>query len=250
MVIRPLGEDMPANITEIFRSIQGEGPLCGLPFVFIRFGGCHLRCSYCDTPEALIPSSVAKIHFPNTTSLSLPNPVEKDALLSQLKRFNTHYLCFTGGEPLLQAAFIESLLPDLTGQTLYMETSGTLAEHISETLLQGIDIWSVDIKLPSVSGLKLWEKHANVLKQMQKAKKVIVKTVFSDDSPKDELRRALTMTEESLISHSDTTFVFQPMTRNGKPAGSQKFEFIMNLMEQSSIDIRLIPQIHPILSLK
>ena len=238
---------MPANITEIFRSVQGEGPLCGLPFVFIRFGGCHLRCSYCDTPDALTPSSVAKIHFPES-SLSIPNPVDKTSLLSKLSRFKSRYLCFTGGEPLLQAAFIESLLPDLFGQTLYMETSGTLSENISDTLIEKIQIWSVDIKLTSVSGLNLWQEHAAVLKRLQKARKLIVKTVFSDNSSEDELRRALSLAEE--YSSSDTTFVFQPLTKNGRPAGSKRFDFILKLMEQSPLEIRLIPQIHPMLLLK
>jgi 7-carboxy-7-deazaguanine synthase len=37
------------QITEIFLSIQGEGLQSGLPTLFIRFSGCNLRCTYCDT---------------------------------------------------------------------------------------------------------------------------------------------------------------------------------------------------------
>ena len=36
-------------INEVFYSIQGESTWAGLPCVFVRLMGCHLRCGYCDT---------------------------------------------------------------------------------------------------------------------------------------------------------------------------------------------------------
>ena len=42
------------RISEIFGpTIQGEGPLIGLPTVFVRTGGCDFRCSWCDTLHAV-----------------------------------------------------------------------------------------------------------------------------------------------------------------------------------------------------
>jgi len=38
-----------ANLSEIFSSIQGEGPYIGCKQIFIRFSDCNLDCDYCDT---------------------------------------------------------------------------------------------------------------------------------------------------------------------------------------------------------
>ncbi len=57
------------KISEIFCTIQGEGPNVGKPTTFIRCGGCNLRCpgwgsttlpsgevvGSCDTPYAVFP---------------------------------------------------------------------------------------------------------------------------------------------------------------------------------------------------
>ena len=38
------------KMSEIYRSVQGEGLMTGVPSVFVRTSGCNLRCWFCDTP--------------------------------------------------------------------------------------------------------------------------------------------------------------------------------------------------------
>src|SRR5574340_79297 len=64
-------------INEIFHSIQGEGPWSGHPSIFIRFSGCNLSCSFCDTEHESILHSMDEMDlaryllssFPNSTKL-------------------------------------------------------------------------------------------------------------------------------------------------------------------------------------
>ena len=37
------------KINEIFYSLQGEGYHTGIPAIFVRFSGCNMKCSFCDT---------------------------------------------------------------------------------------------------------------------------------------------------------------------------------------------------------
>lgn len=71
-------------IKEIFYSIQGEGKWAGLPAIFIRFAGCNLACSWCDT------------NWDNPTKMSL------DDIESEVKKYPARHIIFTGGEPTLQ----------------------------------------------------------------------------------------------------------------------------------------------------
>lgn len=119
-------------ISELFYSIQGESTWAGLPCVFVRLTGCHLRCNYCDTEYA----------FHGGTRMTV------DAILAECDRLAAG-ACdlyeITGGEPLLQPHVCELMakLAD-AGKTVLVETSG--ACDISKCDDRAIRI--MDLKTP------------------------------------------------------------------------------------------------------
>ena len=98
-------------VNEVFRSIQGEGICQGQSTVFIRFTGCNLRCSWCDTAYA----------YDEGCSVS------GGELKARVQEYHDRNVCLTGGEPLLQEH-----LPKLTsfllddGYCIILETNGSL----------------------------------------------------------------------------------------------------------------------------
>ncbi len=111
--LRPL-EGKPAGtlvIHEIYRSIQGESTFAGLPCVFVRLTGCHLRCGYCDTPHAFFEGSARR----------------PDEVLADVLELGGDLVEITGGEPLLQPEVhpLMSRLAD-AGKTVLLETSGAV----------------------------------------------------------------------------------------------------------------------------
>ena len=96
-------------INEIFYSIQGESTRAGLPCVFVRLRGCHLRCHYCDTEYAFKEGLRRTLTDLLDETLSWPCPLVE----------------VTGGEPLLQPA-VHPFMTHLCdrGRTVLIETSG------------------------------------------------------------------------------------------------------------------------------
>jgi len=102
-------------ITEIFKSVQGEGTRAGLPCVFVRLTGCNLRCTWCDTAYA----------FHGGTKYTVDEVFEKVRSLTGDGAARIPLVEITGGEPLLQPetpALAEKLLA--AGYTVMIETSG------------------------------------------------------------------------------------------------------------------------------
>ena len=76
-------------VVEIFDSIEGEGKRTGYLSTFIRFAGCNLRCSYCDTAYALSADDAAAEYT-----------ADELAQIVQAKPWSR--VTLTGGEPMLQ----------------------------------------------------------------------------------------------------------------------------------------------------
>lgn len=99
------------QITEIYRSIQGESSFAGLPCIFVRLTGCNLRCNWCDSEYT----------FSGGQRMTLAEVQE------EVRRLAPGGLVeITGGEPMLQEREVVELMQRLvnTGYTLLLETSG------------------------------------------------------------------------------------------------------------------------------
>lgn len=83
------------RLSELYPSIQGEGPHTGEPTIFVRFGGCNMRCPGwpCDTQHAILPEIWKNDPI-----------VEPFNLIGRVKALPGDNVCITGGEPTMQPA--------------------------------------------------------------------------------------------------------------------------------------------------
>jgi 7-carboxy-7-deazaguanine synthase len=121
------------QITEIYKSLQGESTHAGLPCVFVRLTGCNLRCSWCDSEYAFYGGRkmTAEEVFAEVEQLS-PN----GGLVE-----------ITGGEPMLQEREAVPLMRQLleSGYQVLLETSG---ERPLDRVPAGV-IKIIDVKCPN-----------------------------------------------------------------------------------------------------
>lgn len=125
------------KVVEIFDSIEGEGKRAGQTATFIRFAGCNLRCSYCDTTYALFGEKEECVY----TEMSIEEILEK--VNPDWKR-----VTLTGGEPLIQKE-IDTLIDALCdmGCEVNIETNGTVnTKHYTSNPNVFV---TIDYKLPS-----------------------------------------------------------------------------------------------------
>lgn len=134
---------MELLVSEIFYSIQGEGPFLGKPSIFLRLLGCNLECVWCDTKYTWLFSKTQlekiRTRIPNDKLDSLDNIVfnrdEEGTRISLLEleerfaRFPVKNLVITGGEPLLQKDILKDWLQVLIqkGFFIEIETNGTIS---------------------------------------------------------------------------------------------------------------------------
>jgi len=112
-------------VHSIFHTIQGEGPFCGRPAVFVRLSDCNLMCPLCDTEYTSVRMTMT--------------PVEIYKVVTRFPIQSGGLVVLTGGEPFRQP--VEMLLRALTseGFAVQVETNGTLPpqDFIYERELMG-----------------------------------------------------------------------------------------------------------------
>ena len=128
------------QVVEQFVSINGEGVCAGELAAFIRFKGCNLSCSYCDTRWANLKDAFCAA-------------VSTDDLFAWAKKTGVRNITLTGGEPLLQEN-IGELISQLgkNGFRVEIETNGSVSiENLAKSEYR--PVFTMDYKLPE-SGME------------------------------------------------------------------------------------------------
>jgi 7-carboxy-7-deazaguanine synthase len=117
------------QITEIYKSLQGESTHAGLPCVFVRLTGCNLRCAWCDSEYT----------FQGGRKMT------SDEVCGEVKRLspNGGLVEITGGEPMLQERELLPLMRQLleAGYQVLLETSGERPlERVPAEIVKIVDV--------------------------------------------------------------------------------------------------------------
>jgi 7-carboxy-7-deazaguanine synthase len=117
------------QITEIYKSLQGESTYAGLLCVFVRLTGCNLRCTWCDSEYTFKGG----------------HKMTSDEVMAEVTRLSPSggLVEITGGEPMLQECelvpFMKSLID--RGYTVLLETSGERPlENVSHEVIKIVDV--------------------------------------------------------------------------------------------------------------
>lgn len=217
-------------ITEIFKSIQGEGTRAGLPCIFVRLTGCNLRCKWCDTAYA----------FHGGQKVTVDQVVERVESLNQTtdgSAAGVSLVELTGGEPLLQEEIYplaERLLA--AGYTVMIETSGE--RYIGRLPKKVIRI--VDVKCPDSGEPDTFDpRNLEELSANDEVKFVI--------SSRRDYEFAREFSREHRLSERVHEVLFSPVhdDPNGKWTGLEPRELVGWMLEDG-LPVRLGLQLHKI----
>lgn len=198
------------KINEIFPSIQGEGLRSGEPTLFIRFTGCNLKCSFCDTKEAWLAGQDMTI----------------DAICGKINKihraFPAEWVCLTGGEPLIQN--IEELVQRLKADNfkIQVETNATMGPQ------RGVDWYTVSPKPPDYFFRPEYTKKATEVK--------IVVTEGIDKEILKKLRQGFPR---------ELPILLQPRS-NSKTSAEYAMRLLRYALREGMDNIRISAQIHKI----
>jgi len=248
---------MKAYLSEIFSSVQGEGPYVGERHLFLRFCGCHRDCTFCDTQTELTETVLIEKETGSGNFEQTPNPLTTEQLMEIVREMDAkrgnRRISLSGGEPLLQVDYLAELLPRLCGDgySIYLETAGDLPQQL-KSVIEWIDIVAMDVKLESVTGEKsALPLHWQFLKTCRDLHvEAFVKLVLSSETREGELMEMAKGLKKA--GGEDTLVVIQPMSKANKtdavPTGEQLLRW-QDKMAKLLPNVRVIPQTHKMMEM-
>ena len=248
------------NVVEVFWSAQGEGPFVGSPTVFVRFGGCDLRCRWCDTPHTWTPADQCRFQDPTGGPDQVEqNPVSFERVLTAISDLSPQagdFVSLTGGEPLLQVDWVSALARAVRGDGLraHLETHGLAVDGLKR-LGSRLDVISMDWKSPADVRSAVPGRYPDFVQAHREflglakdvADSVYVKWVISDRTSLVELDQVCEVID---AVDPETPLILQPVTpAGGVRAGLEASAVLswLRLARERLRDVRLIPQTHPLI---
>lgn len=232
---------MKVPIIEIFSSFQGEGPLIGQRQIFVRFAGCNLNCSYCDTQDSKSKNA--------GTLMSVREVVSK---INEILTPDCATISFTGGEPSLYPDFISEVSKNFNLKIM-LETNGTLPNNID--LIEQLDIVSLDIKLNEHfddefdKNIFINEiKSLNLL--ISKSISVYCKVVILPSTKIKSIREVIEKLSENVLNKSNIQIIIQPSSPLSDWKGLNFKLFGFSEIVGQYFEVSTIPQIHKILNIE
>lgn len=218
-------------ITEIFKSIQGEGTHAGVPCIFVRLTGCNLRCTWCDTAYAFHGGSKMSVEAVLAQVDQLAGRADDGTGL----RFQVPLVELTGGEPLLQEEIYELAERLLgAGYTVTIETSGE--RYIGRLPAEVIKI--VDVKCPDSGEADTFEMRNLAALGVRDEVKFVI-------SSRRDYEFARELTREHRLAARVNAVLFSPVfgDPDGKWQGLQPRQLV-EWMLADGVPARLSLQVH------
>ncbi|QAA31088.1 putative 7-carboxy-7-deazaguanine synthase QueE [Clostridium manihotivorum] len=213
---------MNFKVVEKFISINGEGKRSGELAIFIRFAGCNLNCSYCDTTWANEKNAPYKL-------------MSSEDIYDYIKSTEVKNITLTGGEPLLQEGIVEllELLASDASLRVEIETNGSvLLENFSK--LSNPPSFTMDYKLPSSN----MERHMKLENFKYLSAKDTVKFVSGSMEDLEKAKEIIT----SYNLTEKTTVYISPVF------GQISLDSIVEFLKENKMnDVKLQIQLHKII---
>lgn len=212
------------RVIERFVSIDGEGPTSGELATFIRFEGCNLRCTWCDTEY----SWNGECEYEEQTA---------EEIYQYIKASGAKNVTLTGGEPLLQKNLFQllDLLSADKALVIHIETNGAMdiAKYKNRYRESNVH-FIIDYKLPA-SGMNHTMKTNNFdLVNRNDVYKFVI-------ASKEDLQMAYEVTRQYDLTNKCLVY-FSPVVESIAPKSIVEF-----MIEKQLNDIRLQIQVHKVI---
>jgi 7-carboxy-7-deazaguanine synthase len=221
-------------ISEIFGpTVQGEGPVMGLPAVFVRTGACDYRCSWCDTPYAVWPEYRGQWHFMRCEEIL--------ARIDELAANKPMLVTLSGGNPALQPFGPLIELGHCKGHSFALETQGSVAQP----WFANLDWLILSPKPPSSKFVTEWSGVEACLAAAKDRPRYALKIVVFDDVDYAYAREA--------IAHFPRVETYlqvgNPHVGEGDQVSAQdlmaRFRWLAGkVIEDRLFNVKVLPQLH------